>query len=126
MLETLSELPKEPLVYEAGGVIFASALLGFSHVMRNLLRTIGRRGLWLLPLAGAVLVLAAAILHGYAYFILMPQVAPDAPDIIQQVYRWRFIALMAMLVASLLTLAGALGLWLMFTGARRRQGEGKS
>ncbi len=117
MFEGLSELPKEPLVYEAGGVVLSSALLGFSHVMRLLMNTIGRRGLWTLPLGGAVLVLAAAVLHGYAYFILMPQVV-EFPAIMNEVYRWRFIALLSMLLASLLTLGGALGLWLMFTGGR--------
>jgi len=120
VLEGLKDIPKEPLVYEAGGIIFASALMGFSHVLRHLLRLIGRRGLWLFPLVGALLVLAAVVLHGYAYYMLMPLVSPDAPDVMRQVYRWRFIALLAMLVASLLTLAGGLGFWLMFTGSRRK------
>ena len=121
MLEALKDLPREPLVYEAGGVIFASALLGFAHTMRHLLRIIGRRGLWILPMAGALLVLVAVGLHGYAWYILMPTVAAgEAPGMLQQVYRYRFIALIAMLVASLCTLAGALGFWLMFTGSRRK------
>jgi len=75
VLEALKDLPREPLVYEAGGVIFASALLGFAHTMRHLLRIIGRRGLWILPMAGALLVLVAVGLHGYAWYILMPTVA---------------------------------------------------
>jgi hypothetical protein len=75
VLEALKDLPREPLVYEAGGVIFASALLGFSHAMHHLLRIIGRRGLWILPLLGALLVLAAVGLHGYAWYILMPALA---------------------------------------------------
>jgi len=124
VLENLAELPKEPLVYEVGGIIFASALLGFTHVMRHLLRIIGRRGLWTLPLFGALLVLVAVILHGYAYYMLMPLAAPGDPGaevVLRQVYKLRFIALLAMLLASLFTLGGALGFWLMFTGSRRKQ-----
>lgn len=117
MFENLKELPKEPLLYEAGGIVFASALLGFAHVMRSLLKSIGRGGLWVLPLFGALLVLAAVILHAYANYMLLPLVA-ETPDVIRQVYRWRFIALMAMLLASLLTLAGSGGLWLLFTGTK--------
>jgi len=121
VLEALKDLPREPLVYEAGGVIFASALLGFSHVMRHLLRIIGRGGLWVLPLLGALLVLVAVILHGYAWYILMPTAAAgEVPGMVQKVYQFRFIALIAMLVASLFALTGALGFWMMFTGMRRK------
>jgi hypothetical protein len=121
MLDALRDLPREPLVYELGGIIFASALLGFSHAMRHLLRTIGRGGLWILPLLGALLVLAAVVLHGYAWYILMPTAAAgEVPGMQQAVYHYRFIALLAMLLASLLTLSGALGLWLMFNGSRRK------
>lgn len=123
MFEALKDLPKEPLLYEAGGIVFASALLGFAHVMRSLLRTVGRGGLWMLPMLGALLVLAAVILHGYANYMLMPLVSSETPDVLRQVYRWRFIALMAMLLASVLTLAGSGGLWLIFTGAK---GKGAS
>jgi len=121
MLETLREIPREPLVYEAGGIIFASALLGFSHAMRHLLRTIGRGGIWILPLLGALLVLVAVVLHGYAWYILMPTAAAgEIPGMLSEVYRYRFIALLAMLVASVLTLTGALGFWLMFNGSLRK------
>lgn len=121
MLDALKEIPREPLVYEAGGIIFASALLGFSHAMRHLLRTIGRGGLWILPMLGAFLVLVAVVLHGYAWYILMPMAAVgEVPGMINQVYRYRFIALLAMLLASILTLSGALGFWLLFNGSRRK------
>ena len=121
MLDTLRDLPREPLVYEAGGIIFGSALLGFSHTMRHLLKTIGRGGLWVLPLLGALLVLTAVVLHGYAWYILMPTAAVgEVPGMQQAVYHYRFIALLAMLLASLLTLSGALGLWFMFNGSRRK------
>jgi len=121
VLEAIKDIPREPLVYEAGGIIFASALLGFSHAMRHILRTIGRGGLWVLPLLGALLVLVAVGLHGYAWYILMPTAAVgEVPGMMSEVYRYRFIALLAMLLASMLTLAGALGLWLMFNTTRRK------
>jgi len=121
MLEALREIPREPLVYEAGGIIFASALLGFSHVMRQLLRAIGRGRIWILPLLGALLVLVAVVLHGYAWYILMPTAAGgEIPGMLMEVYRYRFIALIAMLLASILTLAGAMGFWFMFNGWRQK------
>ncbi len=119
MLEALKDLPREPLVYEVGGIVFASALMGFAHLMRVLMNLVGRKSVWLFPFGGAVLMLVAVGLHAYANFFLLPFVEPGS-DVIMQVYRFRFIALLAMLSASILTLAGTLVFWTVFTGSRRK------
>ena len=119
MFDGLADIPKEPLIYEVGGIIFASALSGFSHVMRKMLGLIGRRGVWILPMVGAVLMLAAVGLHAYANYFLVPVMEPGSA-VVRQVYQFRFIALIAMLVSSLVTLTGAGIFWLMFTGPRQR------
>ncbi len=116
MLEALDNLPKEPLVYEVGGIIFASALAGFSHAMRRMLAMIGRRGIWMLPYLGALLMLLAVGLHAYASFFLLPFADIHGSQVILEVYRFRFIALMAMLSSSVLTVVGGLLFWLMMTG----------
>lgn len=120
MLESFLDLPKEPLIYEAGGVIFASALAGFSHSMRRMLYFIGRRGVWVLPYLGALLILLAVGLHAYASFFLLPFVELHGMEVLNDVYRFRFIALLAMLASSVLTVVGALSFWLMMTGVRVR------
>jgi len=119
-LAILSELPKEPLMYELGGLIFFSALLGFSHVMKRLLHLIGRRGAWILPYLGAIMMLAAVGLHAYANLYLDPLIRTGSLSAGQLVYQLRFVALIAMLASSLLTLAGALVCWLWINGYRRR------
>ena len=118
MFEGLSDLPKEPLFYEVGGIIFASALAGYAHTMKRLLYVIGRKGAWILPLLGAVLMLLTVGLHAYANFFLMPFVLIDGPQALLAVYQFRFIALLAMLASSAVTLAGALILWFWVTGSR--------
>jgi hypothetical protein len=117
MLEGLSELSFEPMLYEAGGVIFASALMGFAHTSRRLFRLTGGGYAWLLPYLGALLMLAAAGLHAYASFLLLPAAATD-PAALLAVYQYRFIALLAMLSSSVVTVAGALLVWFRFAGSR--------
>jgi hypothetical protein len=117
MFEGLAEVSLEPLLYEAGGVIFASALMGFAHTMRRLLYITGGSRAWLLPYLGAILMLVAAGLHAYASFLLLPAAATE-PAALLAVYRFRFIALLAMLSSSIVTVGGALLLWVRFAGQR--------
>lgn len=119
-LEILADLPKEPLIYELGGLIFFSALLGFSHVMKGLLKLVGRRGAWVLPYLGAIMMLAAVGLHAYANLYLDPMIKMGSLTAGHLVYQLRFVALIAMLASSLLTLAGAFVCWLWINGYRRR------
>lgn len=118
MFEALRDLPKEPLLYEAGGVIFASALMGIGHVMRRVLHAIGKGGVWILPYTGALCLLGAVALHAYANFFLLPFM--EGPDAHLHVYQFRFIALLAMLASSVLAVTGSVLFWLLVTGFRVR------
>ncbi len=118
MFEAFSDLPKEPLLYEAGGVVFASALMGLGHVMRRVLGVLGRRGVWMLPYGGALLMFAAVGLHAYANFFLLPFLEGPAAQL--EVLQFRFIALLAMLASSILAVTGALAFWFIVTGFRIR------
>lgn len=118
MFDALSDIPKEPLFYELGGIIFASALAGYAHTMRRLLYVVGRKGAWILPMLGAVLMLLTVGLHAYASFFLLPFVQSEGSQILLKVYQFRFVALLAMLASSAVTLAGALVLWFWVTGSR--------
>ncbi len=117
-LRNVSELSKEPLLYEVGGIIFAFALMGFAHTMRRLLYVIGRRGIWVLPYLGAVLMLVVVALHCYANFELMQRVGMGEAGALLRVYQFRFVALLALLSSSAVTLAGAIILWFWMTGFR--------
>src|SRR5678810_1099646 len=96
MVEGLKELTVEPLIYEAGGLIFAFALLGFAHTTRRLVALTGRTGLWVLPLLGALLMVVVVGLHFYASE-MYPLVHANDPDLLRAIYQFRFIALLAML-----------------------------
>lgn len=117
MFDILKELPVEPLIYEAGGLIFAFALLGFAHTTRRLLDLTGRSGLWILPLLGALLMVVVVGLHFYAN-AMYPLVHANDPDLLRAIYQFRFVALLAMLGSSILTLTGAAILWIWLTGLR--------
>lgn len=116
--ELWAEMPKEPLIYELGGIVFASALLGFAHTTRRVLVLIGRRGAWILPALGAILMFLAVGLHAYTNYAVMFTEDMNTTEGLLAVYRFRFIALIAMLAASGMTLAGALVLWFSLTGFR--------
>jgi hypothetical protein len=117
MFDLFSELPLEPLVYELGGLVFAFALLGLAHTTRRLLVLTGRRGLWILPLLGALLMVVVVGLHFYAN-ALYPLVHANDPDLTRAIYQFRFVALLAMLGSSILTLGGMAVLWVWLTGLR--------
>ena len=117
MFDILKELPIEPLIYEAGGLIFAFALLGYAHTTRRLLDLTGRSGLWILPLLGSLLMVVVVGLHFYAN-AMYPLVHANDPDLVRAIYQFRFVALLAMLGSSILTLTGAAILWVWLTGLR--------
>lgn len=117
MFDLLKELTLEPLIYEAGGLLFAFALLGLAHTMRRLLVLIGRSGLWILPLAGALLMVVVVALHFYASE-MYPLVHANDPNWMLAIYQFRFIALLAMLGSAILTLSGTAVLWVWLTGLR--------
>ncbi len=115
MFDVLKELTIEPLIYEAGGLLFAVSLLGFAHTMRRLLYLTGRSGLWILPLLGALLMVVVVALHFYAAEVY-PLVHANDPNWMLAIYQFRFVALLAMLGSAILTLAGAGILWVWLTG----------
>jgi hypothetical protein len=126
MRELLGEIPLDPLVYEAGGLIFFFALLGFARTTRRLLNLTGGGWSWLVPLAGALCMIGVVVIHFYAnvYFPLEhaaePPVHGAERELSIAIYRFRFIALLAMLASSIATLTGAVILWMRFTGFRIR------
>ena len=120
MLRNVWELPKEPLLYELGGLIFAFALMGFGHTTRRLLYIIGRRGIWVLPYAGAILMLVVVGLHNYGsytYGVMLARGLGGAETLLR-LHQLRFVALVAMVASSAVTLAGAVVLWFWLTGSR--------
>lgn len=119
MVDALSEIPADYLVYEAGGLVLAFALLGFTYTSRRLMALVGRRGLWALPLLGAACMVAVVGLHFYAN-VWYPMEHAGDPGLTQAIYRFLFVALLALLGSSLSTVAGAVALWTSFTGFRAR------
>ncbi len=119
MVEALSEIPSDYLVYEAGGLVFFFALLGFTYTSRRLMALFGRGAFWLLPLVGALCMVAVVGLHFYAN-VWYPMEHAGDPGLTAAIYRFRFVALIALLASSVTTVLGAVLLWMMFTGFRVR------
>src|SRR3989338_5289043 len=115
MVEALREIPPDYLVYEAGGLVFFFALLGFTHTTRRLLALLGRGWLWLLPLAGALCMVAVVALH-FSANVWYPMEHAGDPGLTAAISRFRFVALLALLASSVATLLGAVLLWTLFTG----------
>lgn len=65
-------------VYELSLCLLAGTFVLYALVLRMLLPLIGRRRLWILPLIGAVLLVTAAVLHGFTEIVLVPQIPQDA------------------------------------------------
>ena len=117
MIDGLRDLAFDPLVFEFGGLLLFFALLGFARTSRRLLALTGHGWLWLLPLVGAILMLVVIGLHFYANQ-LYPVLHYGEVDLRPAVYRFRLIALLALLGSSSFTVAGAVALWAAFTGLR--------
>jgi hypothetical protein len=108
----LGTVPAEVLWYEAALLLLAAAFVLYALVLRSLLALIGYRRLWVLPLAGSVLLVASAGLHLFAAVQLTPLI-PSDPGM--------YVASMALRAYSLLclTACGALGAvagWLYYHG----------
>lgn len=101
MMGWLRTIPPDVLVYEAALLLLAAAFVLYALVMRSLLELIGRRILWLLPLAGSILLVAAAAIHGFAALELTPMI-PNDPEIYRASMRLRMFSLLC------LTACGAL------------------
>src|SRR5262245_42302144 len=120
MGEALSAIPPDYLVYELGGLVFSFSLLGFTRTSRRLLALSGHGGVWVLPLIGALCMMAVVGLH-FCANVWYPMEHAGDPGLTAAIYRFRFVALLALLASSLATVAGAGLLWAMFTGLRIRR-----
>ena len=101
----IAQLSGDSLAYEIALLILAVAFGLYAMVLRTLLALIGRRPFWLLPLAGALLLVAAAVLHGFAAAVLTPLIATD-PEIYRESMRlrtWSAVCLLGCGAVSLLS-----------------------
>jgi len=91
----LRSVPTDVLVYEGALLLLAAAFVMYALVLRSLLALIGRRILWLLPLAGSILLVAAAAIHGFAALELTPLI-PNDPEIYRASMRLRTFSLLCL------------------------------
>ncbi len=81
--QALRNIPGDALTYELALLVLAAAFGIYAFVLRTLLGLVGRRPFWLLPLGGSFLLVAAAVLHGFATAVLTPLIGLD-PDIYRE------------------------------------------
>ena len=104
MMAMLGRLSADALGYEGALLLLAFAFVLYAMVLRSLLALIGRRMFWLMPLAGSILLVAAAATHGFAAAVLTPLIPVD-PDIYKQSMALRTASLACLLGCGLLGLA---------------------
>jgi hypothetical protein len=98
----LRSIPTDVLVYEGALLLLAAAFVLYALVLRGLLALIGRRILWLLPLAGSILLVAAAAIHGFAALELTPMI-PNDPEIYRASMRLRTLSLLCLTACGTLS-----------------------
>lgn len=108
----LASIPRDVLWYEAALLLLAVTFFLYSLVLRSLLPLIGYRRLWILPLAGSLLLVAAAATHGFASVVLAPQI-PSDPAIYVESMRLRTYSLLCLTGCGALS---ALAGWLYYHG----------
>ena len=104
MTGVLGHLSPDAMGYEGALLLLACAFVLYALVLRSLLALIGRRPFWLLPLGGSILLVAAAITHGFAAAVLTPLIPVD-PDIYKQSMALRTASLACLLGCGVLGLA---------------------
>jgi hypothetical protein len=95
-------------LYELSFLAFAAALAVQAGLMRRLGRTLRLPPFWLGPAAAAVLMLACALLHFYAYHVLSPEyLASGSRGLLFQMYALKTLSMSGVLLAGLSLVLGA-------------------
>ncbi|MEK7765682.1 MAG: hypothetical protein AAB368_05540, partial [bacterium] len=84
--------------------LLALSLILYAFILRRLLALVARGALWVLPVAGAALLLLSAALHGFAASVLAPLIGTD-PSIYRESMLLRSVSLAAMAASGLLAAA---------------------
>lgn len=71
--DALRSYPPEALPYEVGFLLLAVSLFWYSIILKKLTAIIREKPVWILPLVGALCVLASVAMHSYAYLVLLPR-----------------------------------------------------
>lgn len=103
----LAGLPVDALVYEGALLILGAAFLLYALVLRELLALVDRRFFWLLPVAGALLLVGSAVTHGFAAIVLAPLIPMD-PAIFRETLLLRTASLGCLMGCGVLGLIGGL------------------
>jgi len=108
----IKALPAEVIWYEAALLVLAAAFVLYALVLRSLLVLIGRRILWVLPLAGSTLLVAAAVIHAFAAVELTPLIPSDPGMYVESMALRTFSLLCLTACGALSAVAG----WLYYHG----------
>lgn len=102
----LARLPVDAMAYEVTLLLLAAAFAVYAVILRTLLGLVGRSSFWLLPLIGSILLVAAALLHGFAAAQLGPLIPLD-PGMYVESMRLRSWSTICLLGCGILSLTAA-------------------
>jgi|GEM_PF-1222514 len=110
-MEWFRHYPLDALPYEIGFLLLALSMIWYSVVLKRLLAIIRERPVWILPLIGALCVLASVGMHSFAYVVLLPQM--DALKSVDEIDRlstfilqWRAWSLACIMAGGVFSLLG--------------------
>lgn len=111
--------PLEALPYEIGFVLLAASMIWYSSVLKKMVAIIHERPVWILPLIGALFILASVAMHSFAYVVFLPHM--DSLESVDEITRfstfilqWRAWSLAGILAGGVFSLAGG-GLYYQWT-----------
>jgi hypothetical protein len=107
----IKHYPLDALPYEVGFLLLALSMIWYSIVLMKMVNIIREKPIWILPLVGAICVLASVGMHSFAYLVLLPQMdALRTVDEINQMtafmMKWRTCSLGGILLGGVFSLAG--------------------
>lgn len=97
----LARLPTDVRAYDAALLALAGAFALYGLILRALSGLSGHRLLWLLPVAGALCLVAAAVIHGFAAAVIAPLIPTDA-EMYRESMRLRSASLLCLLACGVL------------------------
>ncbi|MBN1596015.1 hypothetical protein JW933_08835 [candidate division FCPU426 bacterium] len=111
LLDWFDQYPLEALPYEIGFILLAASMIWYAIVLKKMVAIIHEKPIWILPLAGALCILASVAMHSIAYVFLLPRM--DILESVDEITRfsafmlqWRAWSLTGILAGGALSLIG--------------------
>ncbi len=98
------------LLFGIGILLFTFSVFIYGQIIKRLLLIVGRRGIWILPIIGAIFLIGSTVIHFYRVFFYGIGLSKADPEdlfpLINSMLRVNSMEAFSILGAALLTLIG--------------------